>query len=643
VPVPPESNAALSRAFVMLVMGVLVVAAALSTVLTARLVFPHGSGDLDEVAYQAQANTLSVGHATLPARTHDPVFMPFLSGVRGDRVVFKYQPVWPAFIAVSDKLFGTSLPARVLLSIAGVLAVVWLASELLRDQRIALIAGAIAVVSPFTWVQSASLLGYQLSFVLGAAAAAALLRAQRTANVVAGLGAGALAGLAVLHRPFDAVLLVTPMLAYCLWQSWRARTILRLVALIAAGAAPLLIVFGAYNWSVMGSPLRSPFGITGSIDSFGFGWRASFEVPNTGHAGQIHYTVGLALSTLRHFFAVLPRFVAFAPAALICFGLVIFRRWRDARLWLLVAMMLTVIVGYLFWWGTADAFHFGLERELGPYYEYPILAALCVAVAWGFMLLRSVTARVVLVLVGVLWTSVVSTVIMRDASEAGSARANELAQLDGTGRRLVFAAPLFPNDPYLRVANDARLRGPLVVGIAIDGHRLATIDMVPGRTVYEIRHYRRWDDFLGRQVVDRIELRVVRTPQVAIVVDAAAQDNRPATTYLRIGSGAPQFGAQSIGEVRARFNLDGSMLPSDGSIVQVAAGVTLAAPGAPPPTAITGNWSECRFEARRARDGRVEALTPCAGWHHYTFPGGRTATSREELGGHLDVTIRAAR
>ena len=52
--------------------------AALSTVLTALIIFPDGTPDLDEVAYQSQANALSDGHMRLSAATHDPFFRPFL-------------------------------------------------------------------------------------------------------------------------------------------------------------------------------------------------------------------------------------------------------------------------------------------------------------------------------------------------------------------------------------------------------------------------------------------------------------------------------------------------------------------------------------------------------------------------------------
>ena len=138
---------------------------------------PRGGPNLDEVAYDAQARALADGHLTLPAATHDPFFRPFLSGFRDDRVVFKYQPVWPALIATSRGALGSTLPLRALLAAAGVVATYAFAWQLLDRRRVAIIAAVVVAVSPFTWIQSATLLGYQLSFVLGLAAAAAIVRA----------------------------------------------------------------------------------------------------------------------------------------------------------------------------------------------------------------------------------------------------------------------------------------------------------------------------------------------------------------------------------------------------------------------------------------------------------------------------------
>jgi hypothetical protein len=81
--------------------------AALASLGVSHLAFSAGSPDHDELAYLSQADALRAGELTLPRTTHDPAFRPFLSGVRGDRIVFKYQPAWPAFLAAVRSLTGS--------------------------------------------------------------------------------------------------------------------------------------------------------------------------------------------------------------------------------------------------------------------------------------------------------------------------------------------------------------------------------------------------------------------------------------------------------------------------------------------------------------------------------------------------------
>src|SRR5579871_3274781 len=155
------------RGRIVLAYAVLAIAVALTTVYVSHHALPHGTTDLDEVAYQAQANTIRTGHFSLARATFDPAFRPFLSGLHGSHVVFKYQPVWPALVAASDAVFGSSMALRILMAFGVVMSVAWFAWELFREARVALLAAALVAISPFLWVQSATLLGYSLSFVLG--------------------------------------------------------------------------------------------------------------------------------------------------------------------------------------------------------------------------------------------------------------------------------------------------------------------------------------------------------------------------------------------------------------------------------------------------------------------------------------------
>jgi 4-amino-4-deoxy-L-arabinose transferase-like glycosyltransferase len=617
----------------------LCVLAAVATALVAERAFPDGSSNLDEAAYQAQANALVEGKLTLPAETHMPHFQPFLSGVREDRVIFKYQPVWPALIAASDTLFGSSLPVRLFMSLTGVLAVVWFAWELTRNRGVALVAGLLVAASPFAWVQTASMLGYQLSFVLGAAAAAALLYALRRGTFRAGALAGALVGLGALHRPFDAALAVAPVVAYAAWRASKDGRLGRFAAAVAAGGLPFAAAFFAYNAATMGSPLRMPFNVSGRIDKFGFGWRASFEVEGGGRGGQIHYTVGEALETLRHFWAVLPRFVAFAPAVLACIVVLLVRRPRDRRTWLLVAMIGGLVVGYFFWWGSANAFHFKLERPLGPFYGYPLLVPGAVAAAWGFVTLRSANARIAVLLVGVIWAGSASVIVLEDARIAGRARTNEVRQFDGTDRRLVLELPLFPNDPYVRYANDADLSDELIVGTDIPGRRLEVVERFADRSPYLIRVYKPFGDPFGNNVVDRIPLWLLRGRAFAFRLHGSTQPSQNGMTYMRVGTEPPRFSTAGTGRLTADFTLDAGTPGLTEKPVEVVFGVTSSPRGFPPLPGISQQWYECRFEARRTADGGVAVLTPCDEWASAAYPGGAVSVTRQDLRDLIDVEI----
>lgn len=603
--------------------------AALATALMAKYAYPEGSGNLDEAAYEAQASALAHGDLTLPAATHDPSFRPFLTGVRDDRVVFKYQPVWPALLATSERLTGSSIPVRVALSAGAALAVMWFAWELTRARAVSVLAGIVFVASPFTWVQSASLLGYQLSLVLGAVASAAFLAAGREQRARFALLAGASFGLAVFHRPFDAIILVGPVAAYAAGRAWHNGRLVRLLGAVALGGAPFALLFVAYNQHIMGSPFTMAYSATGGLDRFGFGYRSSFALPGGGRGGQVHYTVGVAFETLRHFFFVLPRFVAFAPVVLGCIVVLFRRHPRDPRAWLLFAMFATNIVGYFFWWGNANTFHFRLEYGLGPFYGYPLLIPLAVAGAWGATEIRSDTWRAAAVVLGVVWAGWFSVAVARDAANAGTGQEDAVAPYAGNERRLVLAPPSFPNDPYLHVANDAHLGGRRLVAIDIPGRRIAVIDAFPDRAAFGVRPVE-GETESGRTRYDRVPLTVERGP--AITLRARAEPpGTVGTLYIKVGDGPEQQLARGTGTLDATFVLDPAALPPTGAAVPVTVGVGYGGTGTTAPTELRSIWDECRFEARRfasgptatgpAENGTVEVLVPCEAWQGETVDG----------------------
>jgi 4-amino-4-deoxy-L-arabinose transferase-like glycosyltransferase len=574
---------------------------AVGTLVFAQHAFWRGSPNLDEVAYQSQANAIAHGRLTLPAATFDPFFRPFLSGVRDGRVVFKYQPVWPGLLALSHGVFGSTLPLRLVLAAAAVVAVYLLALAVFGSRREALLAAYLVAFCPFLWVQAATLLGYQLSFVLAVSAAAAFVAATSGRKSYA-IAAGVISGVAVFHRPFDAIVPTLPFFVYAAWQ--RRRDLGRFVGWVALGAAPFAVLTALYNIHVMGSPLRFPFGVSGAIDHFGFGWRASFEVPGSGHGGQINYTVGRAFITLWQSLVALPRFLVAAPVILVFALVAVLGRGRGARTSLLAISVLCVLFGYLYWWGTANAVHFGVHTTLGPFYHYFVVAPLVILAAHALVRLRQRWIIAVVVAAAVVWAIPASGLAFRNARRAGRTRANEIALLTPPGHAVVLETPLFPGDPYVRVANSADLSDRRIVAVDIPGREREVIERFPGRTPYLIEVYRHYGDPFGPQITSRVRANVVAS-RAPVFRMATKQHARP---YLRVDDGAEQSGG-SHWRVRA-------LPPGEHTI---AIGMHLAE-----------NWYECRFQAAQV-NGEIHVLAPCEGFAHLTFPNGKAATQREDL------------
>jgi hypothetical protein len=608
--------------------GVPALVGGLLTLVFAQHAFWRGSPNLDESAYEAQASTIAHGHLTLSARTHVPFFRPFLSGVRDGRVVFKYQPVWPALMAASHSVTGSTLPLRVGLAAVSVIAVYVLSFVLFRAAGSALLAASLYALCPFLWVQASTNLGYQLSFALAMATAAALVVAARDPGRAA-IVAGALFGLGVLHRPFDAIVPLVPFLLYVVVATAQQHALPRLLTRFALGVIPFALVFLAYDDAVMDAPWRMAFSSSGSIDRFGFGWRASFEVPGSGHGGQIHYTVGRAFITLVQSMGALPRFLVAAPVVLVFAVIAVWARRRDVRVWLLVGSIACVAFGYLLWWGTANAVHFGIHVTLGPFYHYAMVGPLVILAAEGLRSLKGHRLIAIVAIAAVAWIVPASALAFRNARNAGRIRANEVALLRPPGRSLVLEAPLFPSDPYLRVANDAELGGRSLVAVDVPGRELEVIRRFPTRQAYLVETFRRRGDVFGPELQRRVPATITRGRALDVRVRAAVPFDLTGRAYLSIDGRPVRLGSSGRGEIASTLSVTPEMLPQDGRVATIAAGVRFGA-----------DWYECRFEAAVTDDGQIDALSPCAAFAHYTFPNGKTAVSREDLSDVLHVDVR---
>ena len=385
IPDGPEPTARRQWAPVLLLAAI----AAIAAVVVAHRLFPLYSLNRDDSVYTAMARLLEEGKASLPLSHWQ--FRPWASGAVGDRIVLKYTPPWPTVLAVSDKLTGTPRTALAAVAATTVVAVHALALEVLRDQRRALLAAALMVLSPIFVFQSATFLPYLFSLLLGTSATFLLLSGVRQTSSRRIVLAGLLAALAAFARQFDAVLVISPAVIAVLIAERHSRRLLRRAGVqFLAGALPVVAVMLIYDWRVMGGPFRLPFNVTGSADAFGFGDRGVFE------SSTLDFDFGDGLAGLgqcmQWFITWLPGGIVFV--VLMMLGLAhSLRRGTGLGRWVAASWLLVIPVGYLFFWGPwAMSYNWKGVQAFGPFYHLPMLVPAVIFAAdgalWSYEMLR---------------------------------------------------------------------------------------------------------------------------------------------------------------------------------------------------------------------------------------------------------------
>lgn len=629
---------------------VLLLAAVVPLVVAGRA-FPEGSPDRDDVGYLSQADALRSGELTLPASTHDPYFRPFLSGLDGDRVIFKYQPAWPALLALSDLVTGSPRGALAVTGLAATLAVAALALEVGGRRRTALVAAAVFACSPWFIVQSGTYLAYPASAALLAGATALILRGHRLARPWLLVAGGALFGLGVFHRPFDAVLAGAPVAAWLVLVRRRsgARAVATDLARVALGALPFVLLVLAYDLAVTGSPLRMPFQVAGPLDRFGFGQRSSFGTFSgpleVGRAGPYDFTPGEAWRTVVAFAGSL---VDWLPGSLLVLPLaVVGLRWcaRRGPAWLVAAQGLIVPIGYVFWWGAANARAYRLHELLGPIYWFPVLVSVVVLAAVGIVGLADRIARRLdaprvgagavagAVVVGLLAVSAATsgdTVrSIRAAREAQHREVALLAPPEEPGRSLVIVDRHYPGDPYVPVSVPARLDGEHLVAMDPTGGfgPFDLLDAHPGRQLWQVVDVHRAGAPFDPAERTRSRLVVREGEQVELAAAALG-----APTYWRTRTDASDRGD---GERQPLPLVDGQLRIS---VTAEGGGGDVEIPSGPPVMVILGvDGFELHWLARvdPEHPDRVQVLDPPRQVRRYAFEGQRPVEVAEDVSTYL--------
>lgn len=231
----------------------------LLTVAIAQLLLQRFPNSGDEYAYLYQATTLAQGRLwnTAPAA---PEFFTLNYIIQDDGRAYSSFPLgWPLFLALAIWLHVPVWLVNPVLGTVSLLLVARLGTKL-HNARVGMLAAGIVAISGFFLFNAASYFSHVFCSVLLLAAAYAAVHDEQSRGWAPVL-VGFLIGWAVLARYFTTVLCAVPvmLLLFHRGSAWsdRARnaaSIVRTLALVALGGLPWIVVLGAYNLAVNGSP-----------------------------------------------------------------------------------------------------------------------------------------------------------------------------------------------------------------------------------------------------------------------------------------------------------------------------------------------------------------------------------------------------
>ena len=644
-----------ARAGAVVPLGLAVALGGVVALVGVYVLLPQGSHNLDELVYLNQAEAIRHGQLTYDADSHVPDFRPYLTGVAGDRVVFKYQPLWPAWLALSQAATGDHRPGLVVAGMAAAGAFWLLGRELTGSPWLGTAVAAGVVLSPVFIAHSATALAYLPTGALGAAFVGAALRGTRTGSGWWFAAAGLCLGALLFHRPFDALLVAIPLGAWLAVRATRTRD-WRGPAVVALAAAPFLLAWLGYNRVATGDALTPAFSVDAPSDTFGFGRRASWEATGATFVdGAVDYTPAGAARTVATFTAVTPLWIAGGVVTIGLIGAALVLGRRDLRRWMLLSTIVLTVVAYYFWWGTENFVHFGLHTALGPAYWLVAIGPAAGLAALGardaVRAVRDHPRRERLLGLGVVAFAAMtvpgSVYLAAHVDNVREARAGQVEPVDAAPPGSLLLFPTGVNDPFLRVLVPADLDGAArlhAVNLESTDQRFRLRDRFPDRPLWA------WlQDRPAGTVLDAPrgyvlgELPEVRAASEA-VVETTVRPGRARITdaWLRTldGDGGERARVDVAPSTHPPPAVARPALPSRGSDPALAvgadpgwlaAGATLAYPDGRVESV------EVRWMVR-ARDGRLDVVGPGFGYRLYEFPE-RAAWLPEDVSARLGAEI----
>lgn len=323
--------------------------------------FPNSG---DEYAYLLSARLFSERRLSAPS-PEPRAFFDTSCVVNNGTYYGKYPPGWPALLTLGVWA-GVPWAVNPILGMLTLAAVYFFARNLF-SQAAANAAMAFTLLNPYFIFNSASYFSHTSCLLAATVGAWFLLRPRP--GFWASLGFGACAGFIFLTRPFTAILVFVPLVAYALAEFWK-RGDWKGFQVWGWGAvwgfAPFFTAFLLYDAAQTGNPFLQPFEVYDPTDHLGFHGVTYSNSPL--ERFQVNILDRLWFLT---------KWTGGAPLWAVLFFL--FPKTKEGfygRCLALAASFGLLLAGYYFYWGTGG-------NQYGPRYLYESYAFLIVAAALG--------------------------------------------------------------------------------------------------------------------------------------------------------------------------------------------------------------------------------------------------------------------
>lgn len=364
--------------------------------------FPNSG---DENAYLWQAEAFALGAVTAPSPQPADAFRLSHIGDAGGRRFSKYPPGWPLLLSLGVRagVPGAVNPLLAALALAGIyrLGCVWV------GRRGALLGALAVLATPFFLLNAGSYHSHPSCLFALTALALSLTWGEQRGAAAAFVLAGAAFGLAVLIRPFSALLLGLPMvLAFA--PSIARRQSFRFLLLFGLGGLPSAAFLAMVNLSVTGNWWMLAWSQYDASETLGF--------------GAYGHTLVDGLKTMIRLVAEGVLYTSVFGAMLLWFG------WgrRFSRHWLARVLLVIPIVGHVFWWS-----HGG--NRYGPRFYFEALLPFALFAGAGLeRVLQFRRFRIVAVVAGVGWV-VITSILVAHAHRQVHARRDVYRTVEAAG------------------------------------------------------------------------------------------------------------------------------------------------------------------------------------------------------------------